>query len=200
MYTSVYTFYTRGKYVDMQVFLPYANVAQSFQALDMRRLNKQHLELHQLMVCVNKKRRGEPTSHHAAVNLFVDHPTFLAYCFVLCVEICLERGVHINAYYNEYKELEQKFQQPQRIDKPQWYFHEKFHLAHRQALLAKSYARLITSGNKSRVEQKAARDEYNWYRSFGWVEQVQTSRYHYYWWNAEKHVLYQGAVRDALEE
>jgi len=198
----------------MQVFLPYTSVRRSFQSLDSRRLNKQHLELHQLITCVDKKQRGESTSHHAAVNLFMpDRLAFAKYCFAQCVEVCLEQGIKIKAYRDDYERY--RVIREDRVVHPIWFGRKAFHSAHRQALLAKSKARYIKAcddmydealntnsgyGTKVQKEYAKAVTEYQWYRSMEWSEDPNTTVYHYYWWDYKNNRLYLGPDRDAMEE
>ncbi len=207
----------------MQVFLPTTSVRKSFNSLDLRRLNKQHLELHQLITCVDKKQRGEPTSHHAAVNLFMDHIPFLRYCFATCVHVCIDRGINIQAYREEYEQYRDEFrldlEKPHCPRIPEWFGNKAFHAAHRQALLAKSRARYLKACDASlkaaegpykskldgvvgkiRNEYVNAVAEYEWYRGFGWAEDVNTTVYHYCWWDYKNSHVYIGPTRNAMEE
>lgn len=198
----------------MQVFLPSISVRRSFNTLDTRRLNKQHLELHQLLGLVDRKQRGERSSHHAAVNLFIDHSLFLEYCFAVCADVCIERGINIRAYYNDYLKYKVAFNlngsTPRLPKTPPWFGRKEFHSAHRQALLAKSLARKLKAEQDlmrlaeysntpvSNKDYYNAITEWQWYRSFGWDENPNTTVYNYYWWNPNERNLYIGPDRNAL--
>lgn len=200
----------------MQAFFPVTSVKRSFRLLDNRRLIKQHLELHQLIDLVARKERGEKSSHHAAVNLFMGHSDFLRYCFATCVYVCLERGINIKTYRSEYEKYRAEFgvdrEQPFPPELPEWFGRKVFHSAHRQALLAKSLARKLKAeweldrlaeygnGPVSHKEYDNAIAEWQWYRSLQWPEDPRTTIYTYYWWDYKKQRLYAGPERDAMDE
>lgn len=139
----------------MQTFLPYPNFDNSANVLDYRRLGKQRVEASQILDIVSKANSTSRWKNHPAVLMWEGFSIALAeYGIAICKE-WIYRGYKDN--------LLPRFETYLKISKagkttyPFWLGIDKFHAAHRAALLAK---------------------DYEWYSKFGWSEKAEIN---YYW-------------------
>lgn len=114
----------------MQTFLPYPNFHKSLNCLDYKRLGKQRPEAFIIL----KNITGKPNSwiNHPAVKMWSGYPDALKLYLNMSIKLWIERG-----YKNS-----MEFQSPDFSSKiifPPWFGNERFHKAHRQALLFKDY-------------------------------------------------------------
>jgi len=114
----------------MQTFLPYPNFYRSLDCLDYKRLGKQRPEA----FIVLKNVTGNPDSwfNHPAVRMWMGYPDALKLYLNTAIKIWVKRGYKNNMV----------FQTPDfshKIVLPPWFGDERFHRAHRQALLFKNF-------------------------------------------------------------
>lgn len=135
----------------MQTFLPYPDFEQTAKCLDYRRLGKQRVEAWQLLLVMSEGRKA--WSNHPAFKMWDGYDIALVlYGVTMCKEWKARR----------YKDtLEDKFMNLplayENFDMPPWLGDNKFHSAHRSALLFKNY---------------------DFYSQFGWSE---TPELNYIW-------------------
>ena len=128
----------------MNTFLPYPDFKQSARVLDRQRLGKQRVEALQLLEAI---RYGSQWRHHPACKMWLGYANALVlYGKTICDE-WISRGYKDNSCWPKIEF----------IVLPWWLGNEKFHSAHRAALLAK--------------------DSF-WYGSLGWKEKPGIN----YWW------------------
>lgn len=122
----------------MNTFLPYSCFKESAQSLDRQRLGKQRVECLQILKCLEKgpifNQKKTPWYNHPAVQMWKNHESYLViYGRIICKE-WLARGYKdtcyekIDTFYSKFKIS---------ADKPSWLGSEKFHLAHKSALIRK---------------------------------------------------------------
>jgi len=114
----------------MQTFLPFPNFHKSLNCLDYKRLGKQRPEAYIIL----KNITGTPDRwiNHPAVRMWMGYSDALKLYLNMAIKLWIERG-----YKNS-----MEFQTPDfssRIKLPPWFGDERFHRAHRQALLFKDY-------------------------------------------------------------
>ena len=114
----------------MQTFLPFPNFYKSLNCLDYKRLGKQRPEAYIIL----KNITGNPDRwiNHPAVRMWMGYPDALKLYLNMSIKLWIERG---------YKNT-MKFQNPDfssKIELPPWFGDDRFHRAHRQALLFKDY-------------------------------------------------------------
>jgi hypothetical protein len=137
----------------MQVFLPYANFQKSVQCLDNKRLCKQRIEAKQIIE-INLRKIRNPDEYiawqnHPAVLMWRSNDEALKLYYNCCVHEWLRRGFKNSmSLYNDSIYLAKR---------PFWFGDERFHSAHRSALLAKNY---------------------DHYKQFNWSEEPKID---YYW-------------------
>jgi len=114
----------------MQTFLPFPNFHKSLSCLDYKRLGNQRSEALIILRTITGESQG--WARHPAVKMWRGYPDALKLYLNMCIKLWTERG-----YRNS-----MEFQAPDfssRIEIPPWFGDEKFHRAHRQALLFKNY-------------------------------------------------------------
>ena len=124
----------------------------SLECLDYRRLGKQRVESYQIIQMLE----GKPSrwKNHPAVKMWTGYTNSLILYYNLNLMVWEYRG------YNNIKL--QKMELVNDIMKyPWWFGNERFHQAHREALLWKNFG---------------------WYSRFKWVETPQLD----YWWPIEE--------------
>lgn len=146
----------------MQTFLPFADFAESARVLDRQRLGKQRVEVMQILKALGVSVRsakddagvaiantiapGGAWSNHPATKMWRGYESALCAYGLAVVAEWVKRG-----YKNS-------IQFPEHVgDNPPWVGDERFHSAHRAALLFKNP---------------------EWYGQFGWAEEPQLD----YWW------------------
>jgi len=110
--------------------MPYPNFYKSLNCLDYKRLGKQRSEA--LIILKNVSGFPDGWYRHPAVKMWMGYPDALKLYLNMSIKLWVERG---------YKNTMQ-FQNPDfsaRIQLPPWFGDERFHKAHRQALLYKDY-------------------------------------------------------------
>ncbi len=114
----------------MQTFLPYPNFYRSLNCLDYKRLGKQRSEAYIIL----KNITGKPDRwfNHPAVRMWLGYPDALKLYFNMSIKLWVNRG-----YKNSMSLQNPDFSR--RIPLPPWFGDDKFHRAHRQALLFKDY-------------------------------------------------------------
>lgn len=114
----------------MQTFLPFPNFYKSLSCLDYQRLGNQRSEALIILKTISGESQG--WARHPAVKMWMGYPDALKLYLNMCIKLWTERG-----YKNS-----MEFRIPDyslRIEFPPWFGDERFHRAHRQALLFKNY-------------------------------------------------------------
>lgn len=119
----------------MQTFLPHNSFLKSAECLDNRRLNKQRVEVKQILIALIENRGWV---HHPATLMWAGHEKSLAAYGLACCVHCQKRGIADNVGFEKFfwgifrENLRKQWRQ-----KPWWLGHEPFHKAHRSNLLRK---------------------------------------------------------------
>ena len=137
----------------MQTFLPYADFVDSARVLDRSRLGKQRVECKQILTALLD---GRGWIHHPATKMWK------GYEFALCVyaiSVCTEwtRRGYKDTLQPYFIDRSTESVNPSGSELPPWFGDERFHSAHRAALLAK---------------------DPDHYSQFGWTEEPGI---HYFW-------------------
>jgi hypothetical protein len=149
----------------MQTFLPYPLYSSSAKCLDYRRLGKQRVECLQILQCLSGEKGG--WKNHPAVKMWEGFEKSLAiYGLFICTE-WIARGYKdtcfdkIQKYIPSYHFTGDRCIDYSGLSKehptPKWLGNERFHSAHRSALLIK---------------------DYNWYSQFNWKDEPKLD---YFW-------------------
>lgn len=111
----------------MQTFLPYADFEQSARCLDWKRLGKQRVEAHQILLTLQTGKKA--WSNHPVVQMWRGYEQAL----------CLYRNIFIQEWtrrgYRNTMEILPLLQTPMF---PKWLGYEPFHSSHRSNLLRKN--------------------------------------------------------------
>jgi len=132
----------------MQTFLPFPDFQHSAAVLDWRRLGKQRIEARHIAEVVLGLKPKSRYSNHTAVRMWRGFGYFLC-CYGIAV--CLEwrsrdyKDRQLEAFFD----LRDLAESLGHHGSPSWFGDERFHAAHRAALLAKAP---------------------EWYGQFGWLE------------------------------
>lgn len=146
----------------MQTFLPYPSFPLSAHVLDARRLGKQRVEGVQILRALAGHGKNSSWQFHPAVGMWRRHErSLMRYVHAVMVE-WVRRGYTQNIASPQTPEGKEMYQLPDSwynrpIVHPVWLGHERFHAAHRAALLHK---------------------DPDWYAQFAWTEPPVLD----YWW------------------
>jgi len=132
----------------VQTFLPYPSFEQSAKCLDYRRLGKQRVEAFQILNALFNPNHG--WRNHPAVKMWANHEVPLCVYMNVMIREWIRRG------YRNTMEC-RTVHKASRERKPFWLGDEKFHSAHRAALLFK---------------------DSEWYGQFDWTEKPEIK---YFW-------------------
>jgi len=138
----------------MQTFLPYPSVWESVLCLDNKRLGKQRVEAWQLIDILTKKEKSKSWRwyNHPAVKMWDGYIDALKFYYNMALITWDIRG------FNNIKlQMIDFLKHPSPLLFPKWFGDDKFHSAHRAALLYK---------------------DYDYYKHFGWKEKPKLN---YYW-------------------
>lgn len=133
----------------MQTFLPYADYSYSAQCLDNKRLNKQLVEVQQILNTLSNP-NAKGWKNHPAVKMWKGHELSLAlYGAIIYVEYKkrFNQKQHKSGEYILKEYL--KPTSSQVLEYPPWLGNKDFHASHRSNLLRK---------------------DKKWYGQFGWKE------------------------------
>lgn len=127
----------------MQTFLPFSSFTVSAAALDAKRLNKQRLEVKQLLNAILGQSKG--WANHPAAVMWSNYPQALAlYGLAVTVEWMQRGGKESSGHlelFTEYARHPLDFARPKhlqcRTEMPWWLGVEEFHRRHRSALYHK---------------------------------------------------------------
>lgn len=137
----------------MQTFLPYSDFAVSAKCLDKKRLNKQIVEVAQILKAINNPLYG--WQNHPAVNMWRGYQCALAKYGLACYEEWRARHTSLTAKHKSGEQIKE-FISETNSEMPPW-LNGKIHETHRSKLLFK------------------APEHYN---QFGWTE---PNNLDYYW-------------------
>jgi hypothetical protein len=119
----------------MQTFLPFADFFKSAKVLDYRRLGKQRIETKQIANILLGINPNSKWRNHPAVLMWKGHEyRLLNYGSTVCIEWRL-RGYKDQQLEWFCSQLQNNIFNSQNY--PKWFGYEKFHSAHRAALLKK---------------------------------------------------------------
>lgn len=135
----------------MQIFSPYPDFGKIAQCLDAKRLNKQKVEIYQILKVLAGQSNG--WKNHPAVLMAKGYEAFFIEYGLTIANQCVKNGWNdtLIPKISEFKKLFTEYKIP-----PYWGF-DKFHSSHRQTLLFKNL---------------------NWYSQFNWSEEP---KYEYWW-------------------
>ena len=131
----------------MQTFLPYPDFARSAACLDRQRLGKQRLECVQILRAI---REGGGWANHPATKMWRGYEYWLEAYLQAIIDEWVSRGYKNNIPRPTVNLL-------CLADMPPWLKNDRFHSAHRAALLFKNP---------------------EWYGQFNWTEEPKLE----YWW------------------
>lgn len=126
----------------MQTFLPYADFRKSAAALDNRRLNKQLVEVQQIIKAIDDSSYG--WQNHPAVNMWRNHMIYLCEYGMACYEEWFMRKGEVGATHKSGEFIltrlldEQEFLVDMAMPAPPiWLGNDKFHKSHKSNLVRK---------------------------------------------------------------
>lgn len=116
----------------MQTFLPYSDFKKSANSMDNKRLNKQIVEVYQILRAINKETKG--WQNHPATIMWKGYENALALYGLFCCQEYFIRTLNIHAlirniglYHNKHISVEY----------PWWFGLDQFHKSHRSNLYRK---------------------------------------------------------------
>lgn len=130
----------------MQIFSPFCSFIDISNHLDNRRLNKQKVEIYQILNCISLGDNAKGWKNHPAVKMARGHELFFIDYALEIADSCLRIG-YKDTLIPKIKAFRGVFKGEYKI--PFYWGDERFHSSHRAALLAK---------------------DYNYYSKFGWKE------------------------------
>lgn len=131
----------------MQTFLPYADFKKSAECLDRARLGKQRVEAYQILCSLLKPDYG--WKNHPAVKMWKGcEVSLFSYAYTIVNE-WQNRGYQ-DSMYGKLQDFQASLQGESitSLEPPSWLGNERFHSAHRAALLAKDFAHYSQFGWK----------------------------------------------------
>lgn len=138
----------------MQIFCPYADFTKTAIALDGKRLNKQKVELYQILNTISRGDAAKGWKNHPAVKMARGYERFfIEYGLSIAME-CLNRN-YKDTLIPKIEHFKSIFDAQYKI--PHYWGDERLHSSHRSALLFKNYEH---------------------YSQFGWTE---TPKIDYHW-------------------
>lgn len=122
----------------MQTFLPYPDYELSAKSLDNRRLNKQRVEVLQILNVLHQVNdSGAGWRNHPAVKMWRGYePQLCEYGLVMCEE-WIRRGYSDSVKEKLEWHLDCATAGEFTLEKPWWFGDQDFHLSHRSNLLRK---------------------------------------------------------------
>lgn len=112
----------------MQTFLPYSDFYKSLDCLDLKRLNKQHVESYQI---INTIENGGYWKNHPAVRMWSKNINALKEYFNINKQMCLDKGIKSNKL--DFYDIKDN------VVYPDWLGWKLFHISMRSNLLLKDY-------------------------------------------------------------
>jgi hypothetical protein len=127
---------TKSSFNTMQVFLPLPNVHDSLETLDKQRLNKQTIEISQILNVILTN--GKAWANHPATLMIRGFESFGVYYGLVACEIAKNRGINCSNIQNTLESFAEKFNLSVNSPTyPSWFGDEQFHKSHRAKLLYK---------------------------------------------------------------
>jgi hypothetical protein len=115
----------------MQTFLPYADLEQSVQVLDYRRLGKQRVETFQVLNILLNRTPTKGWRNHPVTRMWTGYEEALKLYQNYTIKEWMGRG------YKNTMQLEEV--DLQAVIMPPWFGEEEFHRSHKSNLLRKDY-------------------------------------------------------------
>lgn len=113
----------------MQTFLPYKDFYRTAKCLDYKRLGKQRVEAHQIIMTLTGRSNG--WIHHPIVKMWQGYEMALMVYFNIISHEWRNRGYkHNMGFFGIYRD---------EVKYPHWLGREEFHRSHRSNLLRKDY-------------------------------------------------------------
>lgn len=138
----------------MQIFSPLTNFKDIARCLDGKRLNKQKLEIYQILKCISLGNEAKGWKNHPAVRMARNYEQFFIDYAICIANECLARN-YKDTLIPKIEAFRVVFSQEYKT--PPYWSNEDFHASHRAALLAKNH---------------------EWYSRYNWVEKPLIR---YYW-------------------
>lgn len=139
----------------MQTFVPYADIDESAETLDNKRLNKQLLEGRQVYGIISSGRTTGGWVNHPAVKMWRNFDNGLFAYLTGIVNECTRRGISTEKNWNAICEMhEANWNRGSGVVMPPWWGDERVHLSHRQNLYKKDpeyYAYFVNDNRLSAV-------------------------------------------------
>jgi hypothetical protein len=118
----------------MQIFSPYSDFEKIAKCLDGKRLNKQKVEIYQILNCISLGDKAKGWKNHPAVRMAKNYEQFfISYALAIANE-CLARG-YKDTLIPKIEAFKLVFNQEYKV--PPYWGNEKFHASHRSNLLRK---------------------------------------------------------------
>jgi hypothetical protein len=119
----------------MQIFSPYSDFNDISNCLDKKRLNKQKVEIYQILNCISMGDNAKGWKNHPAVKMARGYELFFIDYALKIAEKCLEIG-YKDTLIPKIKKFEDIFKGNY---KTPWYWgREEFHNSHKSNLLKKN--------------------------------------------------------------
>lgn len=118
----------------MQIFSPYRSFIDISNCLDKRRLNKQKIEIYQILNCISLGDKAKGWKNHPAVKMAHGYELFFIDYALEIADSCLRIG-YKDTLIPKIKVFREIFKGEYK--KPFYWGNEKFHSSHRSNLLRK---------------------------------------------------------------
>ena len=122
----------------MQTFVPFADIVDSAQCLDAKRLNKQLLEGRQIYGILASGKRTGAWVNHPAVKMWRNYDMGL-YAYLRAVkDECVRRGIQTEKNWTAIEQMhESNWHRGDKIVMPAWWGDSRVHESHRNNLYVK---------------------------------------------------------------
>lgn len=122
----------------MQTFVPYANVEDSAECLDNKRLNKQLLEGRQVYGILSAGKTRGAWVNHPAVRMWKNYDMGLFYYLEVIKDECDARGIKTDKNWSAILNIHEKnWNRGGNVVMPPWWNDERVHLSHQINLYRK---------------------------------------------------------------
>lgn len=118
----------------MQIFSPFSDFYEIASCLDNKRLNKQKVEIYQILNTILKGESAKGWKNHPAVKMARGYEQFFIEYSIIIIDECKKRGLK-DTMLPKFLHLITQFPIEYKI--PPYWGNEKFHLSHKSNLIRK---------------------------------------------------------------